>query len=173
MNKEKGAATLLLIMVLLVLSALLGALAIRGATSDLKMAGSQRLNRTTFYCAEAGINYARPIFASHYSDWAAILNGGTPSFTYPVTAGINPTTGQIDTSLKDFSVTLEDNVDENPNNPKVDNDLMVVLVSTCTNSALTGGTTRTLKQMIQYTATVGNDYRYQAGHSSTHSGNEN
>ena len=168
MNKERGAATLLLIMVLLVLSALLGALAMRGATSDLKMAGSQRLNRTTFYCAEAGINYARPIFASHYSDWATILNGGTPSFTYPVTGGVDGSS-----SGKDFSVTIEDNVDESPNDPKKDNDLMVVLVSTCTNNALTGGTTRTIKQMIQYTATVGSDYRYQAGHSSTHSGNEN
>ena len=58
-HRQRGGVTLLLIMVLIVLAALVGVLAVRGATGDLQMAGSQRVARTGFYCAEGGLNMAR------------------------------------------------------------------------------------------------------------------
>ena len=64
-------------MVLIVLAGLVGVLAVRGASSDLQMAGSQRVSRTGFYCAEAGLNYARAIVAAHPADWNPVLATGT------------------------------------------------------------------------------------------------
>jgi hypothetical protein len=169
MRSERGGVTLLLIMVLLVLSAMLGVLAVRGAASELQMAGSQRVNRTGFYCAEAGLNAARPILGAQYGQWNTIFNGGAPSgFPYPVS-------GDLDLDGKnDYRVTLVDNVDEFApalNDPKTDNDLTAILVSSCISATL--GDNRTLLQVVTYSASLGTDYRYQAGHSSTHSGNAN
>ncbi|MFI5290082.1 MAG: hypothetical protein ACHQ17_10555, partial [Polyangia bacterium] len=75
----------------------------------------------------------------------------------------------------DYSVSLKDNYDELPplaNAPTVDNDLTAVMVSTCISPTLTSGA-RQLEQIVTLTGNLGTDYRYQAGHSSTHSGNEN
>ena len=72
---------------------------------------------------------------------------------------------------------MRDNVDETAGTQDFtkDNDLTVILTSTLqldptleANSA-----TRTVSQLITYAGNGGTDYRYQAGHSSTHSGNEN
>lgn len=168
-RREKGGVTMLLIVVLLVFAALLGALAVRGSSGDLQQAGAQRRSRTGFYCAEAGLNAARSTLAAHYGEWNTIFSGGTPSFPYPVV-------GDIDGDLvNDYSVTIVDNVDEFPtNDPTHDNDLVAIMVSTCTNPNFAQGAGgRTLQQIVTYTGNAGTDYRYQAGHSSTHSGNEN
>ena len=173
-KRERGGATLLLVLVLLAFSALVGALAVRGATGDMQMAASQRQNRSAFYCAEAGLNAARGVISNNYTQWNTILAGGTPSgFTYPVVGDIDGVTGN------DYSVTIKDNVDEpacggGANDPTNDKDLTIILVSTCISTTITGGAQqRTLEQIVQYTGNLGTDYRYQAGHSSTHSGNAN
>jgi hypothetical protein len=167
---DRGGATLLLVLVLLAFAAILGALAVRGATGDLQMAASQRASRTSFYCAEGGLNYARPVLAANYGQWNTIFAGGAVTgFTYPVV-------GDLDGDhVDDFSVTIADNIDEFPTNvPTVDGDLSAILTSTCISSTLSGGASnRTLRQIITYTGQLGTDYRFQAGHSSTHSGNEN
>lgn len=168
-RRDHGGVTLLLIMVLIILSALMGALAVHGSTNDLRMSGSQRANRTGFYCSESGLNAARTIFATQISQWNTIFAGGNPAFTYPIT-------GDLDGDGKpDYSVTIADNYDEFPvSNPKIDNDLTAVMTSVCTSSTLGGSNAqRTLKQIVAYNGNGGTDYRYQAGHSSTHSGNAN
>jgi hypothetical protein len=170
MRRDRGGVTLLLILVLLAFAALVGALAVRGATGDLQMSATQRAGRSSFYCAEAGLNAARPILAANYGQWNSIFATGVAAgFTYPVT-------GDLDADgNSDYSVTISDNVDEFPtNNPNVDSDLTAVITSTCISSTLSGGASnRTLRQIITYTGSLGTDYRFQAGHGSTHSGNAN
>jgi PilX N-terminal len=171
-RREKGGATMLLILVLLAFSALMGALAVRGATGDMQMSASQRQNRSAFYCAEAGLNAARGIISANFTQWNTMLAGGTPvGFTYPIVGDIDGLAGN------DYSVTIKDNIDEFPpaaNNPADNKDLTVIMVSTCISTTITGGAQqRTLEQIVQYSGNLGTDYRYQAGHSSTHSGNVN
>jgi len=171
-HRQRGGVTLLLIMVLIVLAALIGVLAVRGATSDLQMAGSQRVSRTGFYCAEAGLNKARALVAANPGDWATILAGGTTSWYTDATNGVhveldNPADGD------DVYVKMTDNVDGD-NNFQHDNDLTVILTATCISSTYeSNGATRTLSQVVTYAGGAPFDYKYQAGHSSTHSGNAN
>lgn len=168
-NRQRGGITLLLVLVLLVIAAMAGGLAVRGSTSELRMAGAQRESRTRFYCAEAGINAARATFATNFGQWNIIFSGGVPGFTYPVTGDIDQN-GQ-----PDYSVTLIDNPDEFPPaapNAAQDNDLTAIMISTCTSTTLTGGP-RELRQIVTFSGNLGFDYRFQAGHSTTHSGNTN
>ena len=72
---------------------------------------------------------------------------------------------------------MTDNVDEpaGSNDFTRDNDLTVILTATCmsTSNLEANSATRTISQLVTYAGTGGTDYKYQAGHSSTHSGNEN
>jgi type II secretory pathway pseudopilin PulG len=173
-RRQRGGITLLLIMVLIVLSAMLGALAVRGSTNELRLAGSHRSNRSAFYCAEAGLNAARPIFGTNIGQWNTIFAGGSPTFAAGVTY---PITGDLDGDTKaDYSVTIADNYDEFPtSNPAVDNDLAVIMTSTCISTTIVQSPNgqRTLRSIVAYSGNGGTDYRDQAGHSSTHSGNAN
>jgi Tfp pilus assembly protein PilX len=173
-SRQRGGVTLLLIMVLIVLAALVGVLAVRGATSDLQMASSQRVSRRGFYCAEAALSYARAQAGAHQTDWSAILlngNAGSTSTWYPTSAGV-----AVDVDgdgQTDAWVVMTDNVDGD-NDIHHDNDLTVILTSTCNSSTLEStGATRTLAQIVTYGGGLPTDYRFQAGHSSSHSGNEN
>ena len=171
-RRDRGGVLLVLILVLLIAAAVAGALAVRGATSDLRMSGAQRVARSSFYCAEGGLNAARPIFLNNYAAWSTILaTGTTAAFTYPLLVDVDGQPGS------DVQITMIDNFDEpagTPNNPAADNDLTVILVAQCISTTMTDANTqRVLEQVITYTGTGGFDYRYQAGHSSTHSGNEN
>jgi Tfp pilus assembly protein PilX len=177
-RRQRGGITLLLIMVLIVLSAMLGALAVRGSTNELRLAGSQRTNRAGFYCAEAGLNAARPIFATNVGQWNTIfaLDPTTGTMTLPGNVPY-PITGDIDgDGNPDYQVKIRDNYDELPTQNKlVDNDLAAIMTSVCISSTLQTGSNngRTLQAIVAYSGNGGTDYRYQAGHSSTHSGNAN
>jgi Tfp pilus assembly protein PilX len=168
-HRQRGGVTLVLMMVLIVLAALVGVLAVRGATADLKMAGAQRVARSGFYCAEAGLEKARALVAANPQDWATILAGGSTSW-YP-SGGVQV---QVDgDNLADAVVTMTDNVDGD-NDFLRDNDLTVILTSTCTSSTLeANGGQRTLSQIVTYGSNGGNCYKYQAGHGCTHDGNAN
>jgi Tfp pilus assembly protein FimT len=173
-HRQRGGVTLLLVMVLIVLAALVGVLAVRGASSDLQMAGAQRVSRSGFYCAEAGLNYARAKAAANPGDWATILLGNATSWYTSGTQGIGVYV-DIDGDGPpnyDAYVTLKDNQDDT--DPTRDSDLTVILTSKCISSTLeSNSATRTLSQIVTYAGNGGTDYRFQAGHSSTHSGNEN
>jgi type II secretory pathway pseudopilin PulG len=173
-HRQRGGITLLLIMVLIVLAALVGVLAVRGATSDLQMAGAQRVSRSGFYCAEAGLNVARAYAAANPKDWAAILAGSSMPSWY----GSDATNGMhvmLDghTGAPDVYVKMIDNVDGDGDTTR-DNDLTVILRATCISSVYEANNAqRVVSQIVTYAGNGGTDYRYQAGHSSTHSGNAN
>ena len=175
-HRQRGGVTLLLVMVLIVLAALVGVLAVRGATSDLQMAGSQRVSRTGFYCAESALNQARALVGANPKAWTAILaKSSTPAWWSATGGDVN--TGlwvDIDGDKKiDAIVKMSDNVDGD-NDFTHDNDLTVILTSTCTSAKYEpNSATRTLSQIVTYAGPGPTDYRFQAGHSSTHSGNTN
>lgn len=186
-SRQHGGVTLMLIMVLILLAALVGALAVRGSFSELRMMGAERQSRTSFYCAEAGLNAARPIVGANPGQWNNMLNWPTTTvvgITYPITGSITGGIGTVDsaTGKPDYRVTIVDNKDEYPlaDNPLQDNDLSVILVSDCLDAdpnnaqvATSDMGTRELRELATYGGSLPNDYRFQAGHSSTHSGNEN
>jgi Tfp pilus assembly protein PilX len=171
-HRQRGGVTLLLIMVLIVLAALVGVLAVRGATSDLQMAGSQRVSRTGFYCAEGALNVARSYVGANPKQWATILSGGTTTWYTSATTGM-PVDVDGDGNM-DADVLMIDNQDGD-NDLTKDQDLTVILKATCrpTSNLEANGGQRTVAQILTYAGNGGTDYRYQAGHSSTHSGNEN
>jgi hypothetical protein len=166
-RRQRGAAALALLLVLCSVAAMLGALAIRGAVADQRIAGAQRRSRTAFYCAEAGLQASRAWFAGNYGQWNAMFDTShAPPAGYPVSADIDGD------GLADYQVTLRDNVDEFPplaNNPLQDNDLTAVMVSRCASATLGN---RTVEEIVVVN-TRGTSYRTQAGHGSNHAGNEN
>ena len=172
-NRQRGGITLLLIMVLLVLAALVGVLAVRGATADLQMAGSQRASKRGFYCAEAALSYARSQASAHYGDWQTILGGGTTSWYTSDRQGTGVHVDVDGDGHNDAIVKLTDNL-ESDNDPQHDSDLTVILTATCNSTTLEANSaTRSLAQLITYGGGTPTDYRFQAGHSSSHSGNAN
>jgi hypothetical protein len=164
---ERGAVALALLLVLCGVAAMLGALALRGAASDLRVAGATRSAKTGFYCAEAGLAASRTYFATNYAQWGQMFDT-----SHGVPAGY-PVTGDLDgDGVADYQVTLRDNVDEFPplqNNPNRDNDLTAIMVSRCISPTMSG---RTLQEIV-YLNTRGSTYHYQAGHGAGHAGNEN
>jgi Tfp pilus assembly protein PilX len=172
MRRDHGGVMLILILVLLVVSALVGAVALRGSTGDLRMAGATRQAKTEFYCAEAGLAAARPYFANNIGVWNSFFTNTNVPPGYPVT-------GDLDgDNQPDYSVTLRDNVDEfpPPDNPSVDSDLTAIMDSVCISNTLAHGTYAgqlKVSTILTYTGTGGTDYHLQAGHSSSHTGNQN
>lgn len=164
-GRQRGGAALLFLLILSVVAAMVGAIAVRGSVADLRVAGVQRSAKTGFYCAEAGLAASRAYFGSSYAQWNAMFAGNAVA-GYPVT-------GDLDgDGLNDYQVTLQDDSDELPpltNNPLVDNNLTAVMVSKCV-SATMG--TRQLQEIVMCN-TRGTNYRYQSGHGSAHQGNEN
>ena len=174
-NRQRGGVTLLLIMVLIVLAALVGVLAVRGASSDLQMAGSQRVSRRAFYCAEAALNYARAKVGANPKDWNTILGGGSTTWYYTDSygTGVHVDVDGDGAAQPDAVVVMTDNV-ENDGDLNNDKDLTIILTSTCQSSTLeSNSATRTVAQIVSYAGGLPNDYRFQAGHSSSHSGNTN
>jgi hypothetical protein len=156
---------LLIVLVISAVAAMMGALAIRGAVTELRASGAERSARLGFYCAEAGIEAARGFFAANYPQWSAMFSG-TALGGYPVS-------GDLDgDGVADYQVTLRDDVDEFPplqNDPLHDSDLVAIMVSRCVNPSMSP---RQLEEIVVYNGR-GTDYRTQSGHSSAHSGNEN
>jgi hypothetical protein len=157
---------MMVMLVLCALGAMLGLLAVRGASTELRSAGVERTARLGFYCAEAGLEQARGYFSANYSQWSAMFGSGTPPAGYPVT-------GDVDgDGVPDYRVTLRDDVDELPpltNDPLHDNNLTAVMISRCINPDFGN---RQLESIVRCNVR-GTDYRYQSGHGSSHAGNEN
>lgn len=102
-------------------------------SSDLTRSGMSAL-----YCAEAGLAAARQVVAENYMNWKAALCT-TTTCTEPtwMVDGIDAKTFPKEHDLDgdgqaDFTVWLRDNHDEfTTNDPAVDSDLQVFLVSKC------------------------------------------
>jgi hypothetical protein len=114
------------LLALVVLGALAagGALLLQQTNTSLHAQGNLRVARGATYCAEAGLAAGRDFFRSSPSAWSTHLQSGTQ---LTGNAGIGGTGAS-------YTVRLVDNVDEFPpqvNNPLVDADQTVILVSRC------------------------------------------
>jgi len=100
---------------------------------------------TALYCAEAGLTAARTQVAMNQATWDAYLGTGTtPSWLASIPSDVNG-----DSVSGDFVVTLEDNFDETgTDDPKVDKDKKIFVVSRCT---LFPDTPREVRELIDYT----------------------
>lgn len=122
----------ILVVVLVILIALLavGAVAVRMLTTDTRGLRNKKLATDSRYCAEAGLNVARPVVAAHYADWNDVLDGEPYPDWYPIRGDLD----QPADGVADYEVTIADNNDEfEPTrlNPARDNDLKIILESKC------------------------------------------
>ena len=173
MRRERGSVTLLVVMVLLLLAALLGIMAVRGSSSDLRLAGSHRETISGLYCAESALNLARPCLATAVGKWNSMFSWTTGAAALDVsecaTMGFTsyPLQGDIDgDGTNDFEVRLEDNIDENPSVPTTDSDLTAIIRAECTRVP------HVVRQIVMFNG-HGTEYQAQAGHGASHTGNQN
>jgi hypothetical protein len=140
-ERERGGA--LLVTMILTASLLAGGAVL--VSLQLKSTRSTELAKdriTSLYCAEAGLAAARQVVASNYAQWnASLCNPPAPEGTGTCVIGSVASQpswlAAIDNDLDDdgapdFVITLVDNRDDSPDDPTVDNDLQVFVVSTCT-----------------------------------------
>ncbi len=174
-HRQRGSAVLLVVMVLLLLAAILGGMAVRGSSSDLRLAVTQREGVSGFYCAETGLNLARDCFAQNVERWNGIFSGATTTlancvYPSPITAlygSVYPLRIDLDSDgTEDVTVTLQDNVDELTNNFAVDSDLTAIMQAECKN------TPYKLTQIVTYQGR-GTEYGAQLGKSASNTGNQN
>ena len=120
--------------------------------------------KVALYRAEAGCAGARTFIATNYTQWNAMLSGTSGVPGYPVVADYDGG------GVNDYRVNIVDDADEFPvPNPNHDNDLSVVLMSTCIDPRKGA---RSVNEIVL--ANVGGtNYRLQAGHGSSHAGTEN
>lgn len=117
-------------------------------------AGMMRAKITSLHCAEAGIIAARATIASNYGLWNDALAQGTePSWLAGIDHDID------DDGAPDFTITLRDNHDEQPDDQTRDNDLAVFIVSTCIKYA---DTPTEVVELVRYNG-GGNCYDAQLG----------
>jgi hypothetical protein len=151
-----------MLVTLIVIAALLAG-AVVVATMQVSSTRSADVTRTgtaALYCAEAGLSAARPVVAASYPSWAgSFYVSGTPTEPSWLAAGI----GSHDLgggSGSDFMVYIKDNDDETgSNNPAVDNDLKIFIVSRCVKY---GETIKEVEELITYSG-GGQCYHSQNG----------
>ena len=126
-DPERGT---ILVLVITILAALLSAAAVALylQVSSTRAAGITSRTRSSLYCAEAGLAAARSLIADQTTNWADLLSGNTSAYPwYPIQGDIDdPPDG-----VNDYIVTVRDNDDEFPNDPTVDADDQIFIVSTC------------------------------------------
>lgn len=117
-------------------------------------AGMTRSTISAVYCAEAGLVRARATVAANYASWNGSLGQTTePSWLSGIDHDVDGD------GVADFAITLRDNFDDTPEDPAVDNDLTVYLVSTCTKYP---DTPAEVTELVRFNA-GGNCYQAQLG----------
>ena len=164
-NKQQGSAmfvTLTMVSTLVAGTAALVGIQLRQQKSN----DIARSSMSALYCAEAGLSLVRSQVAANYTLWNAALAAGTePSWLSSINHDLDGD------GVADFTITLKDNDDEIPpatNNPAVDNDLQVFVVSTCTKYP---DTPKQVEELVLYNG-GGNCYQSQLGGCSSN-GNSN
>ena len=117
-----------MLLTMVIIAALLaGAAVLTSVTSkSAQGAGISRTGISALYCAESGLAVARTAVMANYGGWNAALAAGTePAWLGSVDHDID------NDGTDDFRITLKDNDDDSPNDPNIDNDLEVFVVSTC------------------------------------------
>jgi hypothetical protein len=134
-NSQRGSAmliTLLLLSALLAGAAVLSSLQI-SLTRDTSLARSRM---TALYCAEAGLTASNAMVSQNYAQWSsALCKPSCAEPAQPSWLGSTAFSHDLDgDGIDDFSITLRDDDDERAptaNNPSVDINYMVYIVSTC------------------------------------------
>ncbi|MCB9562612.1 MAG: hypothetical protein H6708_19595 [Kofleriaceae bacterium] len=166
-SPQRGAA---LSLMLILITALLagGALAMYLQLADTKAAKFLSESRGSLFCAEAGLAASRSYVATHATDWPAMLDGDTSNDPdgYPIE-------GDLDgDGVMDYHVEVRDNDDELPpatNDPSLDTDATVFVVSTCLRYP---DTPREVLEMISFSGS-GFNYRNQSGQGAGGTNNAN
>jgi hypothetical protein len=174
-NSQRGSAMLV---TMIVISSLLAGAAVL-VSMQLASNRSSDLTRTGLaatYCAEAGLDAARSVVAANFSNWAASLAAcGAGPYPCAEPGWLSSALGTQNLSGgtgSDYWVYIKDNDDEQPplpNNPQIDNDLRVFVVSRCIKYA---DTVKEVEELIQYSG-GGQDYRSQQGLGRYGGGNNN
>jgi hypothetical protein len=174
-NSQRGSAMLV---TMIVISSLLAGAAVL-VSMQLASNRSSDLTRTGLeatYCAEAGLDAARSVVAANFSNWAAALatcgSGPYPCAEPPWLQSALGTQNLSGGTGSDYWIYIKDNDDELPplpNNPQIDNDLRVFVVSRCIKYA---DTVKEVEELIQYSG-GGQDYRSQQGLGRYGGGNNN
>jgi hypothetical protein len=164
---QRGAAMLLIATLLVALLAG-GGVALYVQLQSTKGAGMIKASRTSLYCAEAGLAFARPFIALNFLTWPLVLdsNPANDPAWYPVA-------GDMDgDAVNDFIVTIRDNDDELPptaNDRTVDLDRQVFAVARCTKNA---AVSREIVELL-LVGGGGHTYRSQSGGGAFNAGNQN
>jgi len=173
-NRERGSA--MLITMIIVSSLLAGAAVLvsmqlaSNRSSDLTRSG---LSAT--YCAEAGLAAARIAVAANYQNWNAALTACNGVYPCPEPLWLQAPGVNHDADgdgVVDYQLYIKDNDDEqlpSPNDPKVDSDQRVFIVSLCTKYA---DTPKEVEELVEF-AGGGQNYRMQQGLGRYSSGNNN
>ena len=134
-NSERGSAMLI---TLVLISALLGGAAILSSLqiSSVRGTGLSRSKMSATYCAEAGLTMSHVSASKNYSLWnSALCKPSCAAPAQPSWLGSNAFSHDLDDDgVDDFSITLRDDDDEvapAPNDPAIDLNYKVYLVSTC------------------------------------------
>jgi hypothetical protein len=123
--------------------------------SSTKSSGLVRDKTSSLYCAEAGLAVARNAVITHYSDWNNWLGQSSePTWLQSLDHDVDGD------GVADFTLRLRDNADETvDDNPNVDNDLAVFVVSACVKF---GDAPTEVSELIRWSG-GGNCYQAQLG----------
>ena len=166
-DRQQGSV---MIIVVTILAALLagGGIVMYTQVMSTRAAGLVRANRSSLYCAEAGLASARTLIGQNAQSWNLLLDTDTSNDPpwYPIRGDLDdPPDGD------DFEVTIRDNEDEPTgfNDPTKDNDQQVFIVSRCLKFPTAP---RSVMELVQFPGS-GSVYRDQAGQGAGSTGNTN
>lgn len=161
-SAQRGSAMLV---TMILVTALLAGVAV---VASLQFASNRATDLTrnglaALYCAEAGLMAARPTIMGGYDQWPIALAAYNSGPTQPAWLSNSVFSHDIDADgIDDFQIYLQDNDDEappTPDNPLVDIDSKVFIVSKCIKYP---DTPKVVKELVQYTPAQ-NCYRGQLG----------
>lgn len=128
------------------------------------------------YCAEAGLAAARNAVATNYQNWNAALTACNGVYPCAEPAWLqSPAVNHLDADgdgQPDYQLYIKDNDDEqlpSANDPKIDSDQRVFIVSLCTRYA---DTPKEVEELIEFSG-GGQNYRSQQGLGRYSGGNNN
>ena len=155
-SRERGVA---LVMVLAVMSVLLlaGIIGVGVFMGGLRITGQDIAAKRALFCSEAGLAAGRNFFGTDYANWDAYLacNVGATCPGYPLLGYADPANSRYR-----YSVRIIDNIDEPVPNPAHDNDLTVIVESTCVEPGLPP---QPLQQIVSLRPSAGGSTYRQAG----------
>lgn len=132
--KNERGTVLLTVLVMLVLLSILGAMSISTSTTEMELSGNYRRERTAYYNADAGIEYAMvsaniytTIGSGTYSETRTVDDGNSSTSDYAVqvnveflsTGGLPPGTGTMEGEMLGANYYSATATGNGPNNTQV------------------------------------------------------